>query len=57
MNETEIVRIAVRASMATLFAAVACFLTLFFVAAAVSSDINIPGVQVSDVVGSRRGGD
>jgi hypothetical protein len=57
MNESEIVRIAVRASMATLFAALACFMTLFLVAAAMSSDINLPGVRVNDVVGPGGGGD
>ena len=55
MNEHEIVRIAVRASMAAVGVALACIMTLFLLAAAMSSDINIPGVRVGDVTQTRSG--
>ena len=55
MNEHEIVRLAVRASMAAVGAVLACITVLFLLAAAMSSDINIPGVQVSDVTQTRSG--
>ena len=47
MNEKEVIRIAVRASMAAIGAVLACILALFLLAAAVSPRINIPGVRVS----------
>ncbi len=45
MNEQEIVRIAVRASMAAMGAMLACILAMFLMAAAVSPDVNIPGIK------------
>jgi hypothetical protein len=47
VDEKEVIRIAVRASMAAIGAVLACILTLFLLAAAVSPRINIPGVHVS----------
>ena len=44
MNEHEIVRIAVRASMAAMGAMLAAILALFLMAAVVSPDVNIPGI-------------
>ena len=47
MDEKEVIRIAVRASMAAIAAVLACTMALFLLAAAVSPRINIPGVHVS----------
>ena len=47
MDEKEVIRIAVRASMAAMGAMLACILTLFLLAAAVSPRINIPGIGVN----------
>ena len=55
MNEHDIVRLAVRASMTAVGWALACIMALFLLAAAMSSEINIPGVQVSDVTQTRSG--
>ncbi|HYH50224.1 MAG TPA: hypothetical protein VEG38_11825 [Acidimicrobiia bacterium] len=55
MNEHEIVRIAVRASMTVVGWMLLGIMALFLLAAAMSSDINIPGVQMSDVTQSRSG--
>ena len=46
VNEQEIVRIAVRASMAAMGAMLACILALFLMAALVSPDVNIPGISL-----------
>ena len=45
MNEREIIRIAVRASLAAIGAMVACIVALSLMAAVVSPDINIPGIH------------
>ena len=55
MNEQEIVRLAVRVSMAAVGWVLVGIMALFLLAAAMSSDINIPGVQVSDVTQTRSG--
>ena len=47
MDEKEVIRIAVRASLACVGTVVACILTLFLLAAVVSPRINIPGVHLS----------
>ena len=47
VDEKEVIRIAVRASMAAMGAMLACLLTIFLLAAAVSPRINIPGIHVS----------
>ena len=47
VNEQEITRIAVRASMACIGVTLACIMALFLMAAAVSPRINIPGIHVS----------
>jgi hypothetical protein len=47
VDEKEVIRIAVRASMAAMGAMLAAILTLFLLAAAVSPRINIPGIHVS----------
>ena len=58
MNEKEVIRIAVRASMAAMGAMLAAILTLFLLAAAVSPRINVPGIHVSrSSVVSPHGGD
>jgi hypothetical protein len=46
VNEKEVIRIAVRASMAAMGAVLACILALFLLAAAVSPRINLPGIRV-----------
>jgi hypothetical protein len=45
MNEREIIRIAVRASLSAIGAMVACILALCLMAAVVSPDVNIPGIR------------
>jgi hypothetical protein len=55
MNEQEIVRIAVRASMTAVGWALLCMTALFLLAAAMSSNVDIPGVQMSDVTQTRSG--
>jgi hypothetical protein len=47
VDEKEVIRIAVRASMAAIGAVLACIMALFLLAAAVSPRINIPGIHVS----------
>jgi hypothetical protein len=47
VDDKEVIRIAVRASMAAIGAVLACILTLFLFAAAVSPRINVPGIHVS----------
>lgn len=47
MDEKDVIRIAVRASMACIGTVLACILALFLLAAAVSPRINIPGVRLS----------
>jgi hypothetical protein len=47
VDEQEVIRIAVRASMAAIGAVLACIMALFLLAAAVSPRINIPGIHVS----------
>jgi hypothetical protein len=46
LNEHEIIRIAVRASMAAMGAMLATILALFLMAAVVSPSVNIPGIGV-----------
>jgi hypothetical protein len=57
VDEKEVIRIAVRASMAAIGAVLACILALFLLAAAVSPRINIPGIHIShhSVVSSNSG--
>jgi len=57
VDEKEVIRIAVRASMAAIAAVLACIMALFLLAAAVSPRINIPGIHVShhSVVGPSSG--
>jgi hypothetical protein len=55
MNEREIIRIAVRASLSAIGAMVACIVALFLMAAAVSPEINIPGVHLSSITGRPSG--
>jgi hypothetical protein len=55
LNEKEIVRIAVRASMAAMGAMLACILAVFLMAAAMSPDINVPGIHLSRVSGPPSG--
>ena len=57
MNESEVVRIAVRASLACIGAVVACMLALFLLAAAVSPRVNLPGIRVPHHVTSSNSGD
>jgi len=58
VNEKEVIRIAVRASMAAMGAMLAAILMLFLLAAAVSPRINVPGLHVSrSSVVSPQGGD
>ncbi len=45
LNEREIIRIAVRASLSAIGAMVACIVALSLMAAVVSPDINIPGIH------------
>jgi hypothetical protein len=47
VNENDVIRIAVRASMAVVGATLACLLALFLLVAAVSPQINIPGIHFS----------
>jgi hypothetical protein len=47
VDEKEVIRIAVRASMAAIAAVLACIMALFLLAAAVSPRINIPGIHLS----------
>jgi hypothetical protein len=47
VDEKEVIRIAVRASMAAIAAVLACIMALFLVAAAASPRINIPGIHLS----------
>ena len=46
MHDQEIVRIAVRATLAAIGTTVAAIVALFILAAVVSPDINIPGIHV-----------
>ncbi|HVW35007.1 MAG TPA: hypothetical protein VHL53_20915 [Acidimicrobiia bacterium] len=55
MNEQEITRIAVRASVAVIGVTLAFIMALFVMAAAVSPRINIPGVHVSHHLTPRSG--
>jgi hypothetical protein len=57
VDEKEVIRIAVRASMAAIGAVLACILALFLLAAAVSPRVNIPGIHIShhSVVSSNSG--
>lgn len=59
MQEQEIVRIAVRATMAAMGAMVAAIVVLFLLAAVVSPTINVPGVHVpkTSSIGGRPSGD
>ena len=54
-NEKEIVRIAVQASMAAMGAMLACILAVFLMAAAMSPDINVPGINLSRISGPPSG--
>lgn len=47
MDQSEVVRIAVRATLAVVAATLACILALFLLAAAVSPRINVPGIHFS----------
>jgi len=47
VDEKEVMRIAVRASLAVVGTVLACMLALFLFAAAVSPRINIPGIRLS----------
>ena len=55
MNEKEITRIAVRASMAVIGVTLACIMAMFVMAAAVSPRINIPGIHLSHHLTQRSG--
>jgi hypothetical protein len=55
MNEREVVRLAVTACMAAVGAVMALILSLFLVAAAVSPEIDIPGVHLSSITGRPAG--
>ena len=57
MDEKEVIRIAVRASMAVIGAMLACILALVLLAAAVSPRINVPGFHAPHSVTSSRSGD
>ena len=47
MDEKEVIRIAVRASMAAVATVLACIMALFLIAAVASPRINIPGIHLS----------
>jgi hypothetical protein len=57
VDEKEVIRIAVRASLACIGTVLACMLALFLLAAAVSPRINVPGIHLPHhgVVTSRSG--
>jgi hypothetical protein len=47
VDEKDVIRIAVRASVACIATMLACILALFLFAAALSPRINIPGIHLS----------
>jgi hypothetical protein len=47
MDDNEVIRIAVRASLACVGTVLACLLALFVLVAAVSPSVNIPGIHLS----------
>ena len=56
LNNDEIIRIAVKASLATVGATLALVMALYLFAAAVSPSVNLPGVRVHNSV-TRPAGD